>query len=125
MRGGNDKLCYVLIKTTLIWVFILKTVSLSIFSAFSEPALRAAEGFSAVCQKRGLRSYLKSVTLSEAKGLAYVKMRFFATRLCRNWDFASFAPDLEQKTKVIMPILVYFCYCDTASTLRMTFGVLR
>jgi hypothetical protein len=36
-------------------------------------------------------------------------------RLCRSWDFASFAPDLEQKTKVIMPILVYFCYCDTAS----------
>jgi len=28
--------------------------------------------------------------------------------------FASFAPDLEQKTKVIMPILVYFCHYGTA-----------
>jgi hypothetical protein len=38
----------------------------------------------------------------------------YHSRLCRNWDFASFAPDWEQKTKVIMPILVYFCHYDTA-----------
>jgi len=42
-------------------------------------------------------------------------------RLCGNWDFASFAPDLEQKTKVIMPILVYFCHYDTAWERRGAF----
>jgi hypothetical protein len=29
--------------------------------------------------KRAIRDYLKTVTLSEAKGLACVRMRFFAT----------------------------------------------
>ena len=41
-------------------------------------------------------------------------------RLCRNWDSASLTPDLKQKTKVIMPILVHFCDYDTACWVRAT-----
>ena len=58
----------------------------------------------------------RAVAISRVRGVGDC----FAARLCRNSDFAPFGPDLEQKTKVVMPILVYFCHYDTACALAMT-----